>query len=114
MNTTFLSLFFPKNFQTLYYFIDGGADFFTLEYTFLAQDFLYIDFYNHHFSGKDILEELQAFLVQLNEKEVQWLLCLPDNRMIRGLFRDFNILYQAPNLQHPQKIPILYIVNYPV
>lgn len=60
MNTQTLYLLFPTNFHTLYWFVDGGADFFTLERNFVAQDFLFIDYYHHYFSGKDILEELQA------------------------------------------------------
>lgn len=109
--TTILSTYFPSYFKALYWFIDGGADFFTMENSFVAHDFLFIDYYKHYFSGKDILEELQTFLVRLDEKGVKWLLCLPDNRIVRVLFSEFNV-YRIPGQRNRKTIPALCITNY--
>jgi len=109
--TTILSTYFPSYFKTLYWFTDGGADFFTLNHVFTAHDFLCIDYYSHYLSGKDVLEELKSFLTCLDELQVKWLLCVPDTKIVRQLFAKYNI-YQIPGPRYRKTIPALCITNY--
>lgn len=109
-----LSTYLPSRFETFYRFSNGNDAFFTLENTFLPNDFLLIDLYDlYYISGKEIIEDVKTFLLRIDAKGVQWLFYIPDNGTIREIFLNFHIR-SLPSPRHIKKIPSICITNYPI
>jgi len=95
-------------------FTNGSRDNLLLESLFGATNFLFIDQSCSYHVDIEHGVALHAFLCEMDNREVKWLLYIPATAFVKELFNDYHQVIQTfpTDLYSPDEIGFVYIANY--